>query len=117
MPLLEVADVTKTYRNGVRANDDISLDVHAGEVYGMLGPNGAGKTTLVCQVLGIVVPDSGTVSIDGTDVVRRPDVARRMCSYQPQAAAPVGGLSPQIGRASCRERVEMWGVAGASNKK
>ena len=102
MPLLDIAHVTKTYRNGVVANDDISLGVEAGEVYGLLGPNGAGKTTLVCQVLGIVVPDSGTVSIDGTDVVRRPEVARRMCSYQPQAAAPVAGLSP-------REAVEIVG--------
>ena len=69
MTLLDIAHVTKTYRNGVRANDDISLEVHEGEVYGLLGPNGAGKTTLVSQVLGIVLPDEGTVRIDGTDVV------------------------------------------------
>ena len=102
MPLLDIAHVTKTYRNAVRANDDISLDVHEGEVFGLLGPNGAGKTTLVSQVLGIVLPDAGTISIDGNDVVRRPEVARRMCSYQPQAAAPVDGLSP-------RESVEIVG--------
>ena len=102
MSLLEITHVTKTYRNGVRANDDISLEVHQGEVYGLLGPNGAGKTTLVSQVLGIALPDAGTVCIDGTDVVRRPDVARRLCSYQPQAAAPVDGLSP-------REAVEIVG--------
>ena len=110
MTLLEIAHVTKTYRTGVRANDDISLDVHAGEVYGLLGPNGAGKTTLVSQVLGLVVPDEGTVCIEGTDVVRRPDVARRLCSYQPQAAAPVDGLSP-------REAVEIVGrIRGGAPK-
>ena len=102
MPLLDIQNVTKTYRNGVRANDDVTIAVDAGEVYGLLGPNGAGKTTLVSQILGLVLPDTGDIRIDGNDVVRRPDVARRMCSYQPQAAAPVDGLSP-------REAVEIVG--------
>jgi ABC-2 type transport system ATP-binding protein len=102
MSLLTIDHVTKTYRNGVRANDDITLDVPAGEVFGLLGPNGAGKTTLVSQILGLAKPDSGEIVIDGVDVVRQPDVARRWCSYQPQAAAPVDGLS-------AREAVELVG--------
>lgn len=102
MSLLQVAHVTKTYRNGTRANDDISIDVDSGQVYGLLGPNGAGKTTLVSQILGLRQPDSGEIRIDGTDVVRRPDLARRWCSYQPQAAAPVEGLS-------AREAIELVG--------
>jgi ABC-2 type transport system ATP-binding protein len=91
--LLEVEHVTKTYRGGVRANDDVSLAVGAGEVFGLLGPNGAGKTTLVSQVLGVLRPDSGAIRIDGWDVVSAPELARRLCSYQPQAAAPVTGLT------------------------
>ena len=102
MTFLQVEHVTKQYRNGVRANDDVNLDVAAGEVYGLLGPNGAGKSTLVGQVLGLLEPDSGTIAIDEVDVVRRPEVARRWCSYQPQAAAPVDGLS-------AREAVELVG--------
>src|SRR5437773_1504985 len=47
MPVLEVAAVTKRYRRGPLANDDITLSVDAGEVFGLLGPNGAGKTTLI----------------------------------------------------------------------
>jgi len=93
--LLDVLDVTKTYRGGVRANDGISLGVDAGEVFGLLGPNGAGKTTLVHQVLGQLVPDSGTIEIEGSDVVADPALARQLCSFQPQAAAPVEGLSPR----------------------
>ena len=93
MAVLAVEHVTKTYRGDVLANDDISLDVCAGEVFGLLGPNGAGKTTLVNQVLSLLVPDSGRITVDGVDVVRRPDEARRLCSFQPQAAAPVEGLS------------------------
>jgi ABC-2 type transport system ATP-binding protein len=92
--LLEIRDVTKTFRGGVRANDGISLSVEAGEVFGLLGPNGAGKTTLVGQVLGAVVPTSGSIEIDGVDVVRRPAFARQACSYQPQTSVPIDGLTP-----------------------
>jgi ABC-2 type transport system ATP-binding protein len=100
--LLEVDHVTKTWRNGVRANDDITVHVAAGEVFGLLGPNGAGKTTLVRQVLGTLAPDSGRIAVDGHDVVADPEVARRLCSFQPQASAPVEGLSP-------RQAVELVG--------
>jgi ABC-2 type transport system ATP-binding protein len=102
MSLLVVDGITKTYRNDVRANDDVSLVVEPGEVFGLLGPNGAGKSTLVGQILGLLRPDEGSISIDGQDAVRHPAVARRLCSYQPQAAAPVDGLSP-------REAIEIVG--------
>jgi ABC-2 type transport system ATP-binding protein len=93
--LLEIEHLTKQYRRGVLANDDISLGVDAGEVFGLLGPNGAGKTTLISQILGVAAPTSGAISIDGVDVVRSPAVARQSCSYQPQSGAPVVGLSPR----------------------
>jgi ABC-2 type transport system ATP-binding protein len=92
--LLEVHNLTKRYRGGVLANDDLSLDVRAGEVFGLLGPNGAGKTTLVSQVLGLLRPTSGQILLDGVDVGRRPEVAREACSYQPQGAAPLEGMTP-----------------------
>src|SRR5919106_132161 len=85
--LVEIAHLTKTYRNGVTANDDISLSIDAGEVFGLLGPNGAGKTTLVGQVLGSVVPTSGSILLADQDVVRNAAAARRICSYQPQSSA------------------------------
>ena len=93
--LLDVSEVTKEYRPGVRANDGVSICVEAGEVFGLLGPNGAGKTTLVHQIMGVLLPDSGAITIDGHDVVAQPAVARRLCSFQPQAAAPVEGLTPR----------------------
>ena len=61
--LLQIDHVSKVHRGGVRANDDISLSVNAGEVFGLLGPNGAGKTTLVNQVIGLVRPTSGIIRI------------------------------------------------------
>jgi ABC-2 type transport system ATP-binding protein len=93
--LLEIRDVTKTYRGGTRANDRVSLSVGAGEVYGLLGHNGAGKTTLVNQVVGLVAPDSGSIALAGRDVLADPGFARRACSVQPQAQVPITGLTPR----------------------
>ena len=92
--LVEVTHLTKIYRNGVTANDDISLGIDAGEVFGLLGPNGAGKTTLVGQVLGSIVPTSGSIRLAEQDIVRNPAAARRICSYQPQSSAPTDGMTP-----------------------
>jgi len=101
--ILEAEGVTKRYRRSAApANDGISLQVEAGEVFGLLGPNGAGKTTLVSQILGVLLPDAGSIRIAGHDVVARPEMARRLCSYQPQATAPVEGLTP-------REAVDLIG--------
>src|SRR5438105_8560002 len=102
MAVLELRGVTKQYRKGPLANDDVSIDVEAGEVFGLLGPNGAGKTTLVAQILGLVCPTGGAITVDGVDVVRDPAVARRHCSYQPQSTVPIDGLSP-------REAIELAG--------
>lgn len=93
--LLEIADLVKVYRRGVRANDGISLRVDAGEVLGLLGHNGAGKTTLLNQVVGLVRPTSGRIRIDGRDPVADPAMARRLCSLQPQAHAPLDGVTPR----------------------
>ncbi|MBV8691739.1 MAG: ABC transporter ATP-binding protein [Actinobacteria bacterium] len=102
MPVLEVGGVTKRYKRGPVANDDITLSVDAGEVFGLLGPNGAGKTTLIGQVLGLVKPTSGSITIDGADVVAAPGVARQACSYQPQSSVPIDNLTP-------REAIELAG--------
>ncbi len=81
--------VTKTYDGEVFANDDISIEVHPGEVYGLLGPNGAGKTTFVKQIIGLLKPTSGSINLGPYDLVEDPDVARQLCSYLPQAQMPI----------------------------
>lgn len=66
LPLVEIQNLCKTYKGGnVRALDGISLTVNRGEILGLIGPNGAGKTTLIGCLLGLLRPDSGTVSISG----------------------------------------------------
>ena len=91
--LLEVRNVSKVYQGKVKANDDISLDIAEGEVFGLLGPNGAGKTTLVNQIIGLAVPTSGSISISGVNVVANPAYARQSCSFQAQVQAPISGLN------------------------
>lgn len=93
MTLLRIDRLRKEYRGGVVANDNISLSVEPGEVYGLLGPNGAGKTTLVNQIIGLVKPTSGEILLDGVDIVNDPDYARQACSFQPQTQVPVDGLT------------------------
>ena len=81
-------DVTKTFGD-LRANDGITLEVRPGEVYGLLGPNGAGKTTLVKQIIGLLKPTSGSLTLGPYDLVEDPDAARQLCSYLPQAQMPI----------------------------
>ena len=93
--LLDVRNLTKVYRKGVRANDDISLTVDGGEVFGLFGHNGAGKTTLLNQIAGLARPTSGSIRIDGHDPVADPSTARQLCSLQPQAQVPLEGITPR----------------------
>jgi ABC-2 type transport system ATP-binding protein len=93
MTLLRIEHIVKEYQRGIRANDDISLSVEAGEVYGLLGPNGAGKSTLVNQIVGLVSPTAGKIELGGVDVAHKPAFARQACSFQPQSQAPVEGLT------------------------
>ncbi|GBD85143.1 daunorubicin/doxorubicin resistance ATP-binding protein DrrA [bacterium BMS3Abin02] len=83
-----VRNVIKVFGD-VRANDGITLEVHPGEVYGLLGPNGAGKTTLVKQIIGLLKPTSGELTLGPYDLVENPDAARQLCSYLPQAQMPI----------------------------
>ncbi len=80
---IRVENVSKTYRAGrVRALDRVSLEIRAGETFGIIGPNGAGKTTLVGCLLGLLRADSGDISLDG----HAPDdlAIRRRTGYLPE---------------------------------
>jgi ABC-2 type transport system ATP-binding protein len=68
----------------VTAVDDVSIDVRPGEIFGLLGPNGAGKTTTVHLAVGLLTPDQGSVTVDGTGPPTRPEVRARI-GVAPQA--------------------------------
>jgi ABC-2 type transport system ATP-binding protein len=89
---LWIRGLSKRYRNGALANDGLDLEVRPGEVFGLLGPNGAGKTTLVKQIIGLLAPTAGTITLDGCDLVRHPARARELCSYLPQGTLPIDSL-------------------------
>jgi ABC-2 type transport system ATP-binding protein len=78
-----VERLTKTFPN-VRAVDHLTIDVRAGEIFGLVGPDGAGKTTTLRMLAGIMPPDAGKVTVAGFDVVRDPEGAKRHLSYMPQ---------------------------------
>jgi ribose transport system ATP-binding protein len=75
--LLQISGATKSFP-GVRALEDVTFDVLAGEVHGLVGENGAGKSTLMAVASGAMTPDSGTVMIDGTATVGAPQTARAL---------------------------------------
>ena len=108
--MIEITNLTKRYRNGCVANQGISLKIAPGEIFGLLGPNGAGKTTLVNQLIGLLKPSAGTITIDGVDVVADPGASRRLCSFQPQSQIPIEGLTPL-------EAIELTGRIRGMNKK
>ena len=80
---LRIENLTKVYPNGVRALDGVSLTIPRG-LYGLLGPNGAGKSTLMRILATLQEADSGTVTLDGIDVLRQKEEVRKMLGYLPQ---------------------------------
>ena len=78
-----IRDLKKTYPSGIQALKGINLEIGPG-MFGLLGPNGAGKTTLMKIIATLLEPDSGTVEMNGVDLIACKDQARRMLGYLPQ---------------------------------
>ncbi len=83
-PIIEVRGLEKTYASGFQALKGVDLDIRRGEILALLGPNGAGKTTLISIVCGIVRATSGSVTVDGHDIVRDWRAARSLIGLVPQ---------------------------------
>jgi len=82
--VLDVLNLTKIYPNGKKANAGINLEVHKGEIVGLIGPNGAGKTTLLRQILALLKPTEGSITLLGKDIVKDPSIIKQEVGYEPQ---------------------------------
>jgi ABC-2 type transport system ATP-binding protein len=89
---IRVVDIVKRYGN-FTAVDGVSFDVSEGEVFGLLGPNGAGKSTLIRMMTTLLEITSGVAYIDGHDVRKQPNEARRCMGVIPQAMTSDGDLT------------------------
>ncbi|MCI9650723.1 MAG: ABC transporter ATP-binding protein [Lachnospiraceae bacterium] len=81
--MLEIKNLTKTYKGGKTAVDNLSLTVRAGDIYGFIGHNGAGKTTTIKAVVGIHDFDKGEVRVDGKDVRTQSLECKKAMAYIP----------------------------------
>lgn len=105
------------------AVDNLSMEIEPGEVFAFLGPNGAGKTTSLKMLVGLLVPTSGRVLIDGLDVVRSPREAKALLGFVPdqpelydklsgreflQFVADIRGLTADATQAAIAEMIELF---------
>jgi ABC-type multidrug transport system ATPase subunit len=88
---LTITSLSKTYPNGVKALKNLTLSI-GNSMFGLVGPNGAGKSSLMRTVATLQDPDSGSITLDGIDVLRQKDQVRRILGYLPQEF----GVYPKI---------------------
>lgn len=125
--MIEVENVSKLFGN-FRAVDGISFSIQTGEIVGLLGPNGAGKTTTMRMISGFLEPDSGTVKIDGLDVLKNPVETKRKIGYMPESAPMysdmivadylkyIDEIENQNPAEKCRELAEVCGLKEVMHK-
>jgi len=82
--IVSIKNLSKTYQGGFQALKQVSLDIKEGEILALLGPNGAGKTTLISTICGIVSPTSGTVEVNGHDIIKNYRQSRELIGLVPQ---------------------------------
>ena len=82
--VMRTEKLTKVYPGGLKAVDELDLEVHQGEIFGLLGPNGAGKTTTAGMLTTRVIPTSGRAFVGGIDVVAHPTAAKQVIGVVPQ---------------------------------
>ena len=86
MKSITVQNLTKSYgkaKNKVLAVDDVSFEVNPGEIFGLIGPDGAGKTSIFRMLTTVLLPDAGSASIEGLDMVKDYKEIRKILGYMP----------------------------------
>jgi ABC-2 type transport system ATP-binding protein len=85
--MLNIKNLSKTYKGGKKAVDDLTLDVKDGDIFGFIGHNGAGKTTTIKAVVGILDFEEGSVEIDGMSIKDKPVECKQVTAYIPDNPA------------------------------
>src|SRR6188474_1678115 len=93
--MLRIENLSKTYGNGVRALNDVSLEIPRG-MFGLLGPNGAGKSTLMRTIATLQGVDSGRLVFDNLDVLKEKHEVRKILGYLPQEMGIYPGISAEV---------------------
>jgi ABC-type multidrug transport system ATPase subunit len=106
---LTISGLSKTYPNGVKALKNLSLTI-GNEMFGLLGPNGAGKSSLMRTVATLQDPDSGSVTLDGIDVLKDKNAVRKVLGYLPQEF----GVYPKMSALDMLHHLAI--MKGVSNK-
>ncbi len=83
--MIETTHLTKIYKNGFKAVDDLDLHVSEGDIFGYLGPNGAGKTTTIRMLDGLLTPTNGRILIDGKDITEHQQEVRKLIGVVPES--------------------------------
>src|SRR6202789_1247486 len=110
---LTITGLSKTYPNGVQALKNISLTI-GNNMFGLLGPNGAGESTLMRTIATLQEPDSGTIVLDGIDVLKDKNAVRRTLGYLPQEF----GVYPKISAIDLLSHLAvMKGITEAGERK
>ena len=108
-----ISGLSKTYPNGVKALKNVSLTI-GNNMFGLLGPNGAGKSTLMRTVATLQDPDSGSIDVDGLNVLENKNEIRKILGYLPQEF----GVYPKISALDMLHHLGvMKGVADAKERK
>jgi ABC-type multidrug transport system ATPase subunit len=110
---LTITNISKIYPNGVRALKNLSLTIGT-NMFGLLGPNGAGKSSLMRTIATLQDPDSGTIDLDGVNVLTQKDAVRKILGYLPQEF----GVYPRMSAVDMLNHLAILkGVTVASERK
>jgi ABC-2 type transport system ATP-binding protein len=110
---LTIAGLSKTYPNGVKALKNLSLTI-GNNMFGLLGPNGAGKSTLMRTIATLQDPDSGTIDLDGLNVLTQKNEVRKILGYLPQEF----GVYPKMSAIDMLQHLAvMKGISSAGERK
>jgi len=126
--MIQLEHLTKEY-NGVRAVDDLNIEIPDGEIFGLLGPNGAGKSTTILMLTGLIEPTAGRCLVNGLDVAREPIRVKQQIGYMPEDVGFYATLSSEenlkysgrlygLGDAECKKRsrdlLQLVGLEGVT---